>query len=246
MSFKNPPLAIHSLSAIQHILSFKKERILSLVVSGSKINPRVQNIIEQAKDLKIEVQFDKKRNFENDSLVLYLMPFQFRTFDSWISSVETVKRTIVLALDHIQDPQNFGALCRTADALQISGVILPKDRSVSIGQGVYHASVGAVETIDIISVTNLVDTLKKLKESGFWIIGTHLSDRCTPPWKVPDFEKAVLVLGQEQSGLSHRVEQTCDWLVKIPISGRVQSLNVSSAGAILMYELKKRMEILNT
>src|SRR5205823_2883466 len=134
-------------------------------------------------------------------------------------------------------PQNFGAICRTAEGLGVSGIILPKDRSVAVTPGVYSASVGAVETVPIAQVANLGEALRKLKDRGFWIIGAAVGANAKAPWEMPPFEKAVLVLGAELEGLSPVLEKNCDWLARIPLAGRIESLNVSVAGALLMYEL---------
>jgi 23S rRNA (guanosine2251-2'-O)-methyltransferase len=98
-----------------------------------------------------------------------------------------------LALDHLQDPQNFGALCRTAEGLGVDGILLPKDRSVTVTAGVYHASVGAVETIPIIQVVNLNEALRQLKEAEFWIVGTALSEQSHDLDDTPDFDKKASV-----------------------------------------------------
>jgi 23S rRNA (guanosine2251-2'-O)-methyltransferase len=145
----------------------------------------------------------------------------------------------VLALDHLQDPQNFGALCRSAEAFGASAILLPKDRGVQVTPGVYHASVGAVETVPIVLVANLGEALRRLKETGYWVVGSAIGGGAKPPWETPDFAKTILVLGAELEGMSQLIEKTCDWKVEIPMAGDIQSLNVSAAGAVLLYELTR-------
>ena len=235
-------LEISSLSAIEHIVLHRPKRIqrITAVVSSLRTNPRAQKIHDRAKRAGIPVDISQADR-SPDPMRAYLPPFQYADFKDLREEASAQPRALILALDHLQDPQNFGALCRTAEGLGISGIIIPKDRGVVVGQGVYHASVGAVETVPVALVSNLSDALRKLKEDGFWIIGTQLGGDATPPSAVPDFEKAVLVLGAEWEGLSQSVEKACDWRVEIPLPGKVQSLNVSAAGAIMMWELTRRL-----
>lgn len=110
-----------------------------------------------------------------------------------------------------------------------------------MSSGVYHASVGAVETIPVIQIVNLADALRKLKENGFWIVGTSLGEKTQTLQQLPPLEKVVLVLGTEFEGISPLVAKTCDFLVQIPLKGKVQSLNVSATGAILMHALTPKL-----
>ncbi len=144
-------------------------------------------------------------------------------------------------LDHLQDPQNFGAICRSADALGVSAIVIPKDRSVIVSSGVYHASVGAVETIPIARVTNLAQSIRKLKDHSYWIIGSAAGKNFPPPWEGPDFKRVVLLVGGELEGIHPALEKLCDWRTEIPMMGRVQSLNVSVACALLIHEIRRRM-----
>lgn len=236
-------MEVTSLSAIEHIITHRPERVRRLFISGSQ-NPRVKAIEDKARKAKIQIDFGagaRPKGEAAEPVRAQLSPFEYTDLRDFLISVEPEKRAMVLALDHLQDPQNFGALCRTAEGLGVAGILLPKDRSVTVGPGVYSASVGAVETIPIVLVTNLADGLRKMKEAGFWIIGTTIGAGATPPWEIPDFEKAVLVLGAELEGLSHGVDKTCDWRTEIPLGGKIQSLNVSVAGAILMYQLQHRL-----
>jgi len=166
-----------------------------------------------------------------------LHPFKYTDFSEFLESLETEKRALVVALDHLQDPQNFGALARTAEALGAKGILIPKDRGATVTGGVYNASVGAVETLPVVAVVNLGEALRKLKNAGFWIVGADHGEEAKPLSETPDFDKVALVLGSEWEGLSQTLLKTCDWLAQIPIRGKVESLNVSAAGAIIMYHL---------
>lgn len=236
-------LEIFSLSAIEHILRYRPERVLSLSIqSGQKSSPRIERIIGQAREMGLSIGSHTKREPFQEPVMAHLKPFEYTDWEKWLTSLENEGHAMILALDHLQDPQNLGALCRTAEALGVKGILLPKDRSVTVSAGTYHASVGAVETIPIIQVVNLNEALRKLKKENFWIVGTSLEESAKPLSDTPTYEKVVLVLGTEFEGLKPATVSTCDWMTQIPLSGKIQSLNVSAAGAILMFELLRRSQ----
>ncbi len=233
-------IEVSSINAIEHVLQHRPDRVRQLLVSR-KVGKRIQDVQRLAESLKIPIHFKKdERDRENEPLIASLAPFSYAELNPFLDEVSGPGKALVVALDHLQDPQNFGALCRTAEALGAKAILVPKDRAVPVSAGVYHASVGAVETLPIVQVVNLGEGLRRLKEAGFWIVGASLGEGTTMPWEMPDFEKIVLVLGAELEGISLGVEKICDWRVRIPIAGQVQSLNVSAAGAVLMYEWARR------
>ena len=141
----------------------------------------------------------------------------------------------LLLLDNIQDPHNLGAIIRTASCIGIDGVVIPKDRSVSPTAAVSKASAGALEHIHLARVTNMVRTLKMLKDHGFWIIG--LDQNAPQSMYATDLTGPLaLVIGGEQKGIRPLVKRNCDVLISIPQCGPISSLNASVAGAIVMYE----------
>ncbi|MFM8314178.1 MAG: 23S rRNA (guanosine(2251)-2'-O)-methyltransferase RlmB, partial [Deltaproteobacteria bacterium] len=223
-----------SLSAISHLLNHKPRAVKKLIVFVPKerASTRIKEMLELAEGLGIALDYQptpKSKNAESlEPLLAQLEPFRYTEWKPFLSSLEEKKSSCLLALDHLQDPQNFGALCRTAEGLGWEGVIIPKDRSVTVTSGVYNASVGAVETLPISQVTNLSEALRKLKEAGFWIVGTAIGEKSQTLDQLPSLEKVVLVLGTELEGISSLVSKTCDFLVQIPLTGKVQSLNVSA------------------
>src|ERR1017187_278530 len=145
------------------------------------------------------------------------------------------KHRFFLALDGIEDPHNLGALLRTADGAGVDGVILPERRSAPVTATVAKTSAGASEHVRIARVTNLVRSLEQMKQANVWVLG--LDERGTPDYTAFDFRTdCVLVLGREGAGLHDLVKKTCDHLLRIPMAGMVSSLNVSVAGAVVMYE----------
>jgi 23S rRNA (guanosine2251-2'-O)-methyltransferase len=146
----------------------------------------------------------------------------------------------ILALDEIQDPQNLGALCRTAECVGVSGVIICERRAVGVTPAVCRASAGAVEHLRIARVANLADYLAAAKRAGCWCYGASVDKRAVS-YDTPDYSGGtVLVLGAEGHGLRPRVAASCDQLVTLPMRGRIASLNVSAAGAALMYQILQR------
>lgn len=140
-----------------------------------------------------------------------------------------------LALDGIEDPHNLGALLRTADGAGVDGILLPERRSAPVSATVAKTSAGASEHVRIARVTNLVRSLERMKKANIWVLG--LDERGTPDYTDYDFRTdCVLVLGREGAGLHDLVKKTCDHLLRIPMAGAVSSLNVSVAGAVVMYE----------
>ena len=146
---------------------------------------------------------------------------------------------LIVALDEIQDPQNLGAICRSAECAGASGVVLPERRSAEITPAVCKASAGAVEHLAIARVRNLADFLLEARDAGAWSYGADGDARVA--YTQPDYRgKVVLVLGSEGSGLRPRVARSCDELVALPLRGRIESLNVSAAAAALLYEITRQ------
>ena len=141
---------------------------------------------------------------------------------------------LYLALDHLQDVQNLGTLLRTAEAMGVTGVLLPGRRSAAVTPAVVNASAGAVEHLRIAQVGNLVQALEILKENGVWAAGLDAAPEATPLAKADLSGPLVLVVGAEGAGLSRLVRDRCDWLVSIPMTGKVESLNAAVAGSVVL------------
>jgi len=151
----------------------------------------------------------------------------------------TAAAPLLLALDCVQDPHNLGACLRTADACGALAVIVPKDRAAQLTPTVRKVAVGAAETTPVVAVTNLVRTLTLLKEAGLWIVGAD-ADGPKMAHEVDLRDGIVLVLGAEGAGLRQLTRQTCDWVVRLPSLGAVESLNVSVAAGMLLYEVVRQ------
>ena len=148
----------------------------------------------------------------------------------------------LLALDHVQDPQNVGSLMRTADAAGVQGVILPRDRASGVTAAVVRASSGAVEHLRVAVVVNLVRALEELKENNIWVYGLEAFPEATPHTAARLDGAVALVVGSEGEGLARLVRDTCDGLLRLPMRGRVGSLNAAVAGAIALYEIRRQRD----
>ncbi|MCL2521712.1 MAG: 23S rRNA (guanosine(2251)-2'-O)-methyltransferase RlmB [Erysipelotrichales bacterium] len=153
--------------------------------------------------------------------------------------IDQSKAQVFIILDGLEDPVNLGAIIRTAEAAGIAGIIIPKNRSVSLNATVAKVAAGALEYVKIISVNNLNRTIEILKKHGFWIVGTDMSGEKT----IYDLDltgSLGIVIGSEGSGIRRLVQQNCDFVVKIPMYGKINSLNASVSCGILMYEIVRR------
>ena len=195
-----------------------------------------KDILELIENRKINVITKQKREIDrlitgvHQGILLYIPDYQYSDIDTAYND------DVVVILDHLEDPHNLGAIIRTCEAAGIKSIILPKDRQVQINATVMKTSVGTLDNMNIISVTNLVNSINKLKDNGFWIVGTALDN--SVDFKTIDYSgKIALVIGNEGSGISNIVAQNCDFLAKIPMYGKTNSLNASVAAGIMIYEI---------
>ena len=152
---------------------------------------------------------------------------------------KTQKNKVFVMLDSLEDPHNLGAILRSADAFGVDAIIIPKNRSVQLTNTVAKVSTGAIEHVDVVSVTNLNQTIKTLKKNGFLVVGTDAETDQT----ISDINidtNLCIVIGSEGKGLSQLVKKNCDYVVKIPMSGHVNSLNASVSAALVIYEVYRR------
>jgi 23S rRNA (guanosine2251-2'-O)-methyltransferase len=168
---------------------------------------------------------------DHQGFVAEVDPYPYADADALLESPEA----LIVALDQVQDPQNLGAVCRSAEAAGAAGVVIPERRSASVTAAACKASAGAVEHLPVARVRNLADWLARAKEAGAWIYGAD-ADGETPHTGADLTGRAVLVLGSEGRGLRPRVADACDLLVSVPMRGRVESLNVSATAAVLLFE----------
>jgi 23S rRNA (guanosine2251-2'-O)-methyltransferase len=166
--------------------------------------------------------------------------FAYAELDELLQRAEAAGEPgLLLALDGVQDAGNLGSLLRSADGAGVHGVVLPRHRAAGVTPAVVRASAGAAEHLAIALETNLTRTLRELKRAGYWVIG--LDEEATLPYHALDAGRPlVLVIGGEEKGLTRLVRETCDQVVRLPMYGRVDSLNAAVAGAIVLYEVRRQ------
>lgn len=209
-------------------------------------DPAIARILELCKLAKIRVTVEPKEQLTriaktdtHQGVVAAVRERKFLTLEDLLAARGKFDRRFFLALDSVEDPHNLGALLRSADGAGVDGVLLPERRSAPISPVVAKTSAGASEHVPIARVTNLTRALEQMKKANVWIIG--LDERGTPDYTDFNFDQdCCLVLGAEGAGLHDLVKKTCDYLLRIPMAGSVSSLNVSVAGAVVMYEAMRQ------
>lgn len=199
------------------------------------------DILSLLKEKNVSIKYAKKQELDSlvknnhQGVILETRDYEYVSLDELIQKKEECK---ILILDHLEDPHNLGAIVRTVEASGIDGIILPLNRSVSVNETVMKTSVGALFNVKICQVTNLNNTIKYLKKTGFWIYGADMSG---VNYNEVDYApKSALIIGNEGKGLARIIRENCDTIVSIPMYGKVNSLNASVAAGILVYDLVKK------
>jgi 23S rRNA (guanosine2251-2'-O)-methyltransferase len=212
-----------------------------LLVSGS--GPRIKAILELAAKLGIQptraaaAELDRLAP-DNRGIVLEAEEGGSNEADLGTFLLDPPERSLVIVLDHVEDPQNLGAILRSADVFAVDLVIAPRRRSAPLSEAAAKASAGASAYIPLALVPNLAEALRRLAKAGFWLYAADMGGAALGQAELPP--RCVMVLGNEGSGLSRLTREECDAALSIPMAGHVDSLNVSNAAAILMYEYRRR------
>lgn len=178
-----------------------------------------------------------KQPVNHQGVVASVMEYQYYELNDIISNDQD---SLIVMLDGIEDPHNLGAIVRTCEISGASGIILPKNRSVKVNSTVSKVSAGAIEHVKVVMVTNLVNTIKTLKDKGYWVVGAEALKESKNFWDLDLNMKVCLIIGSEGKGLSRLTKEECDFLVKIPMWGKVNSLNASVSAALLIYEIRRQ------
>lgn len=172
--------------------------------------------------------------------VLEVGPYPYADFEDMLAAIRDNDHAILLVLDSLQDPQNLGTLIRTAEAAGVTGIVIPEHRAVQVSPAVVNASAGAVEHLPVVSVPNLVRAVERAKEAGAWAIAAEAVPEAMLPSDADLTGPVVLVVGSEGVGVGRLLRETCDLIVRIPLVGKVGSLNAATAGSILLYEIVRQ------
>ena len=204
-----------------------------------------QEIIDILKMKNIDIiwvdkyQLDKMVNGLHQGIILNVLDFETVSLDNILNNDS--KYPLIVMLDHLEDPHNFGAIIRSCEALGVDGIIIPNDRSVDINGTVIKTSAGAIQYMKIAKVSNLVNTIKVLKDKGYWIIGTDMNGTSYNDMK---YDMPIcLVIGNEGKGMSRLVKESCDYVVSIDMVGKTNSLNASVATGIMMAKIQNSRKL---
>ncbi|MBS0357709.1 MAG: 23S rRNA (guanosine(2251)-2'-O)-methyltransferase RlmB [Proteobacteria bacterium] len=238
---------VYGIHSVRSVLERSPLRVKYILVQQDNPNERYDSILALAKLNDISIQFQSLRKFDqmlpdanHQGVLAACKPVPtLDEADIEIILQKTKEPPFLLILDGVQDPHNLGACLRTADAVGVHAVIAPKDRSVGLTPTVLKVACGAAESVPFITVTNLARTMQKLKDLGVWLYGA--SEEATESVFSTDLTGGVgLVMGAEGEGLRRLTRENCDFLIKIPMNGIVESLNVSVASAVCMFEVVRQ------
>ena len=204
-----------------------------------------EEILKCIRDQKIKTTFldsqvmDRKVSGNHQGIILEIEEVPTYSLDCFLESVHDKNKVLIVMLDHLEDPHNFGAIIRTSEALGVDGIIIPNDRSVTVNSTVVKTSAGAISYMKIIRVPNLGSTITRLKKEGFWIVATDMDGEDYSEIDYPN--KLCVVIGNEGKGVSDVILKSSDFVASIPMSGKINSLNASvSCGIVLSYIVLKR------
>lgn len=224
-----------------------RRRIEKIYLQLGRQGKRVEDLLRLAQKKGVFVQYVEKRQLDqmytlsnHQGIIARVESYQYSDLGE-VLEIAALKgqSPFLLILDGLEDPQNMGSIIRTAECAGAHGIIIPRHQSVEITAAVAKASAGAVEHMPIIKETNLVNTIKELKDKGFWIIGADMQgkrDYFSTSFPSP----TALVIGGEGQGMRRLVRENCDILVKIPMQGKISSLNASVAAALMVYEVVRQ------
>lgn len=232
---------LYGRNAVAEALRARRRALRRLIVAGGAREGGVRALLDAAREARVPVgevpreQLDRLAPGTNhQGVALEAGPYPYAALDD-LRSAGASAAPLYLALDQLQDPQNVGTLLRSAEAVGVAGVLIPEHRAAAITPAVVNASAGATEWLRIARVTNLARTLARLKEDGVWIAGLEGLPGAQPLGAANLRGALAIVVGSEGSGISRLVRETCDFLVRLPMRGRIASLNAAVAGSIALY-----------
>ena len=219
------------------------------VAMDRKKDVPLRNLLANAEERSVRVRFERRAFFDrvpfkaHQGVVAIAPPFPYASLHEILKSERSSERTrLIVVLDHLTDPHNVGAIVRTAEAAGADGVILPSRRSAGINATVRKAAAGAAAHLPIARVSNIADAIRVMKKAGVWVAGADAGPQAVDFLRADLNRDLALVIGGEGGGLSELVKRECDYLIRLPMRGRVASLNASVAAAILIYEALRQRE----
>jgi 23S rRNA (guanosine2251-2'-O)-methyltransferase len=228
--------------------ALRSGKVQALFIAEGESGAALKEILDAARSANVQAIARVRAQLDalahggvHQGAVAIVGEFNYAQLDELVAYAKgTGQPPFLLVLDQVQDPQNLGALVRSAHVAGVHGVVIPKDRAVGITPAVVKASAGATEHVKIATVVNIARALEELKEAEVWIAGAVAAGGSKAPWEIDFTVPMALVLGAEGKGIRPLVLRGCDLLVKIPMFGKVASLNVGAAGAMLLYEVVRQ------
>lgn len=228
--------------------ALKNDRTLDKLIVGKDAEGSIKKILGMAKDKNIPIQFVEKSALDrmanggvHQSVIAMSTSYTYCEVEDLLAHAkEKGEAPFLILLDGIEDPHNLGAILRTADGAGAHGVIIPKRRSAGITETVIKTAAGAVEYVPVARVSNLVQTIEKLKSLGVWIAACDMNGDCY--YRADLTGSLAIVIGAEGKGVSRLVREKCDFVLSIPMAGKIDSLNASNAAAVLLYEARKQRD----
>lgn len=237
---------LYGLHPVEEAVRARSALLDHVVVSKDRRDSKLESLIQQCTAAKIRVSLQPKAELTrlantdmHQGVVALLRERKLADFEDLLSPGKGLASRLLVALDGVEDPHNLGALIRSCDGAGATGLILTERRSAPLSGVVAKSSAGAIEHVRMARVTNLVRSLEAAKQHGFWVVG--LDERGAQAYTEFDWRgDCVLVLGREGAGMHDLTKRTCDHLVRIPMAGHVASLNVSVAGAVVLFEAMRQ------
>jgi len=223
---------VYGKNVVNEILKNKKKIKKAFLYKDFSDNRIIENLKYNGVDIKFmsKLELDRLVDGNHQGIIIDIENYEYCDIDELLEN----ENPLLVILDHLEDPHNFGAIIRTCEAAGVDGIIIPKNRSVEVNSTVMRTSVGALDNVKIAQVTNLKNTINYLKDKGFWIVGTDMDG--THYQKIDYKGKMAIVTGSEGFGMSRIVKEACDFIATIPMKGSINSLNASVATALVVYE----------
>ena len=234
--------------SVESVIRNDPVNILQLLVEKNRNDNRMMQLVKHAESQGISVEYLKKSDLEKqaDSKKTQGIAIRYKSSDKIkthsLDDILLKENVLLLVLDGVTDPHNLGACLRTADAAGVDAVIVPKDRAAGLTPTARKVACGAAETVPFIQVTNLARTLKQLNDNDIWIVGTA-GDAENNLYDIKLTGKLALIMGAEEKGLRRLTRENCDQLVKMPMAGQVESLNVSVATGVCLFEAVRQRAV---
>lgn len=237
---------LYGIHALESVITREPERLIELFVLKGREDDRLINIINQARQFDIAVQFcqrktldDKVNGEQHQGVIAKVKPGKQYSENDLAAIIEQVDNPFLLILDGVTDPHNLGACLRTAEAAGVHAVVVPKDKSAALTPIVRKVASGAADVIPLVQITNLARTIKALQKAGVWIIGTA-GEAKQSLYECKLTGPIALVMGAEGKGMRRLTRENCDELIKLPMAGTVTSLNVSVATGVCLFEIVRQ------